>query len=1184
MSTRVEAQFVLSGLEQFGGLKNQLDLLGVTSSKSSTGVQQLGNQVDKLGSSSAAASARWDQFIGKMEHSVSTTNMLTKATTDLQANTNKMGNAVDQLGSQVSRTGDITVLGRDKFISYSNMVEGSAISALHASGAVATLDRTMAGIPSVALNVVNALDNISDRSNALGSSVGAATKQIGGFGSSMLIAGAAFVGWTIGAKANELMELDGWMGKLIKYTTPLGLVKVGFTALGDAIVDVTDDTSSLTVATESSAAAYVAALARMHQSTWQFAATMREMNEKRASDWAESQLSAQDLYAKKNQEFLDLMLEDRRDMDLKEIAAHVAKLETMSGALNGFRAAAESESKALADTQIREAKRAADANTAQLERIKSAWDAYQLKAVEAQNKIDIAVMEALGPMHAFESALGGVQVKLDATDTTTLAAAESTGMLTQKYSLAAGIMKGLAGDFDNTNAALQEQKGWLDTLSPAVEALTIAWKDMAIEQKAAVQQAMIDYLQNMIQLLQFIDPAMAAYYQQLLLVAQNGGQASEATNKVSESMQKLSEHARIAGEALGELAQQFDGVFGAVLAAASSFADAFASAIESGMSRAQAAIAGAAAAASSLVDSFAKSDEAKKGAAIGGAIGSIAGSFFGPLGTIVGGALGKAVGAFIGHLFSHDWAKDVTNVLDQFGIFGQISEGLQKQLEEDAKALGDAGSAAVVNIGALMQELGVSQDTFAGFINALVYGFDAVNKGFITAEQQAQALADAFPQLADAAIEFGGAFIDQLDQVIQKIGDTGIGIETLQAYMATLQAKIDAIRSTALTDLITQVNGLGDAFSAMLAKMQAKGIAAGGNADTWQMFLSEKDLNLAKHRFGEMLRYFDETVASMRAQRMSMAEIFRQVGPLWDELSETAKRFGFNTSKEFKQISLVMVQFKEHAAGFARLDFLSKIAADEVRLGVLTKQTFHDVEASIFNLYNNMTKGLTDAEKQHSAQGKAAIQSVLPSLIQVIGMHNQTGMAISANDQKLIELAQKYGLLPKDTSQVGLDPTVTAMNAMLEVMKKIQTALDTFISTLTGIPPVTDVDVNVNYNSNGTPPPGTGGWDASNPTGRRHASGPVTRLTASGWHYLDPGDIIIPPRGNPVGEALNGSHRGGGSTTSSAPGAQIHITLGPIILPPGTTPGQGRLFTRQMYRELNQAIADGTLKAQPRKS
>lgn len=467
------------------------------------------------------------------------------------------------------------------------------------------------------------------------------------------------------------------------------------------------------------------------------------------------------------------------------------------------------------------------------------------------------------------------------------------------------------------------------------------------------------------------------------------------------------------------------------------------------------------------------------GNAIGGptgglisSIGSFAatGAMFGPWGAAVGGALGAVLGLF--KMFAHDWEKDTQTVLKQFGLIGSVSDQLFKKLAEDAKELHDAGSSVVVNLGAIMQEKGLNKDNWAFYINSLEYGFKAMATGKITAQQLADTIKTVFPQMLDAAIQWGGGFIDNLQGVIDKMKETGVGMETLQSYFDQLQQKVKDIESAALSDMVTQVQGLGAAFMEQINKLKDATMKKFNltKPDDWGAWVSDADVQKVRHRFNEMQMYFTDMVSSMRAQGASWAEIFQKVGPLWQQLADTAQQLGLKTSKAFKEMSMEMKIFQDHAAGFSHLDFVSKITADLLRMNALTKGEFANLEVTIANMWKNITKDMTAAQIHQSAQGRAAVQAMLPYLIQVLGIHNMTGMAISKQDQALIDLAKHYGLLPKNTSQVGLDPTVTALQNMLKVLEMIAKALGVTQQQLNTIGNThVTAQVTIQYDSEGNP-------------------------------------------------------------------------------------------------------------------
>lgn len=301
-----------------------------------------------------------EDFVASTEEATSALTKLDEKMAETGVSSKQLGESTTMATEGISEVSAVTEGGAEATEGYSrSMAKGAdrmAIMALHATG----LGESLGPLPVIMLHASSTMEMLEMKGLALDSTMTQLKASMGAIGPVALAAGAGFIGWKIGEKANELMEANGAIGKLIMYATPLGAVKVAFTDIGDAIVNVTDDTNALTTATESADAAYVKALAHRNQTTWQFANQMKEMNLKVETDWLESQKSAnekyQSLMAKLNEE----ELKDRTGMTAKELADHVKLIGTLESKRNELRKAAEDEAKKQADTEIAEAKRAHD--------------------------------------------------------------------------------------------------------------------------------------------------------------------------------------------------------------------------------------------------------------------------------------------------------------------------------------------------------------------------------------------------------------------------------------------------------------------------------------------------------------------------------------------------------------------------------------------------------------------------------------------------------------------------------------------------------------------------------------------------------------------------------------------------------------------------------------------------------
>jgi hypothetical protein len=567
-----------------------------------------------------------------------------------------------------------------------------------------------------------------------------------------------------------------------------------------------------------------------------------------------------------------------------------------------------------------------------------------------------------------------------------------------------------------------------------------------------------------------------------------------------EAMQKFSETVSQLGNQMSQLGQDIDSQLVSNIGnAANVFSGEFESKIQDGASKTQAALGGL----SSAFVSISMNSQSAKQAIISAIIAitlAIASSGWGAI-VIAVGALASALARFLGK----DWVKDVQKFTSEFG---KLSKGLSDQIKSLAKEVGDTNVAIALSLGRIADEVGVSSDNIDVFFQKTHDLFTYLAEGRITAQQVSEVLGDMFPRLAEYAEQYGGQYMVKLREIIDLTKQFGVEVPAITDW---INEQIDT--------LVAGIGKYSEDFGKFIDRIEAKYADLMGK--TWNVgLLSESDLKHVQGQFNKLVDFVAAAFTEMQKAGMSMSDIVAKLKPYMDQLRDAAKQFGLQNNEAYKALLQTLGVMDEFQTKLERIKTLGDIYTALGNLGSLTEKQFRQFGASIKQTFDQMVAG--------GATGSQALAAMAPQLNQLYQLQQQYGYQLTAAQQKLVDMAMAQGLIKPDPMDMLLQALAGkngkgGKGTLLGALGDLNDTLNSFKQLLSSMNGQTyNVNVNTNYTSTGTPPPGGNNKPGPNGDGvdGSAASGPVRHIKRRGLWMLDPGDVVIPPTGNPIGPQI----------------------------------------------------------------
>lgn len=1039
----------------------------------------------------------------------------TAAAMDRYNKTGVLGYSVNQkMNQSLSQISTVTVNGRDRFMSFSNSVESAGISALKTTGAFGSMNSTLGGMPNLLLGVAGGLDNIADKSNALSSSVGVATSQIGGFGTAALVAGAAFVGWQIGTWISETTGLgnavEDTASTLIDMAADagtLGEVLGRLTGQYDAVAAAAGRMAQEDAQFQASGQLGAAVMARYGLSVDEFSQMLAAANGnvelvaasmfKLSQATEEAGKKFESAYSKQitasNQKVLDFYKSNTelRDRYMQEAAALEAQglqnlteiqrkeLTEKQQNVEKYTLAVLAEQKSANEKLLADQKSASDRAISEAERRRAAM--VKIAMAETKERVAASALASSGFGAVSTGTFMGTSVDINAITSSSQQAAAATAELTTNLTLANSMGAAFGLTADQVSEALGTE--WTTAFNGATLGVNSLLESM--DSTSTVTQTfkgdLVDLMIEMTKLYDSAPNAFDAMYQQLLLT--NPQVALLMQQLMQMDAAKPLEAGATAAEKfqakLQALGGMLSGIANAVGGLAGSILGSLVPAIESAMSTYKDVLAKTGSKTAAVAGGIgAAADVAGQaiGGKTGGALSTIGqytamGATFGPWGAAVGAAVGVAIAAF--NLMKKDWAADSANIIENMYKLQGVSEEVMQKIAEDAEKLGDSVVATVKNQALLMKDTGITAQNLGTYLGMARDNFVLLTEGFISSAEAAENLDSVFGDLAAAADSMGGTYQKQIWEMIDLTRQFGVEVQAVTDYV-----------NSNISKLVSGINVLAAQFQKFIDTIPEGNYNIGklpdGTLPQEGAFdpMPEDQANKIKARYRELEQYIVQTFTAMRAAGYSYSEILEQLGPAMDTMRAAAERFGLTGTEGFQDIERVMEVLGKSKGRIERLDAITGQMQAMRALGIQpTMQQFQMFEKQINNTYKALQKnGLT---------GREALQQMIPALQEAIRLHELFGLPIDENTQRLIDQAEAAGLLEETDPTAVMREGFEKMNA---TMTLVSDNIARLVEALGGIPAVIPVDIDVTYNETNSPPwegdgfsTGGGGGDGSAP-------------------------------------------------------------------------------------------------------
>jgi len=371
-------------------------------------------------------------------------------------------------------------------------------------------------------------------------------------------------------------------------------------------------------------------------------------------------------------------------------------------------------------------------------------------------------------------------------------------------------------------------------------------------------------------------------------------------------------------------------------------------------------------------DSASGFQRALGGAAVGAKIGGNIGMLFGPVGAAWGKVIGGLIGAVAGIFAKPSWVEVGEKAGRVLGM--AVSKEFAKEIEKTMKELHvSAEAAALLHLTEAMEQSGRSASSFG--VQAIQL-LTMVKSRAVPAALGIAEVGKAFAMMAEEAAAAGGKASDAMVKIIEATEALGIIVPEVQRYVVD--------QFTALVDVSVQLlEGWQEQFET--GKISADEFVAHVASSAVQVYAM----------FNRLI-----------AQGVSLAEVYRQLGPLLDAIRAGAEAGNIEITGPGSRIFDVDAIVQKHKKFFDEIGLQVQKFQYEMNTGIMNPALLNDYAASVQGYYEQLIKfGLTPAE---------ALAVIAPLLAGIEEGGRRLHVALDPATQSLIDTAHASGLIKTD--------------------------------------------------------------------------------------------------------------------------------------------------------------------------
>lgn len=403
----------------------------------------------------------------------------------------------------------------------------------------------------------------------------------------------------------------------------------------------------------------------------------------------------------------------------------------------------------------------------------------------------------------------------------------------------------------------------------------------------------------------------------------------------------------------------------------------------------------------------------------------------------------------------------VSDIGQNWGI--QISEAMGKELAKQIKATEKTISggtkdqrrqwAELLNIGNLEQAAGgLTTGNLAKFERQAVGLFEVIQRGGETGKEALSVLNDQVSQFGAAAEKTGGLWDPVLQAMIQRSKDLGLNLAAIGQLVDAQASKLGAGLASLTTGAFSGTDKRVAALTKDLTPEQAAALPHpeqskkllkdldGSDANRYQMaIVGFKQASVgAQDSLDRLSRIALASFNSIVAGGKSAFEAIEAIGPSIDQLIAEHDKLGLSGSAAYDQLARLRTLTAGNADLVASVSGLNDVMTALSNLGGLDADTFKDLQTQGLQAFQQLTDaGFTQDE---------ALTAMKPLLENIIKLHNDRGLAIDDETQKLVDQGKAKGILQdqidmQDILLEGFGALITALGGELpEAFKKFRKA------------------------------------------------------------------------------------------------------------------------------------------------